>query len=164
MGGCGIAAKGNPRGAEIRLRACGKGGVLQGETLRMAAVVRIHAGDHSSPRKLQSPVQGRSNAAVRHVKDAQRRRVWPRPCADRFFQKTAAVVVGAVVEGQNFRRRQGRVRRAALRGQTRQTGMQGRAAVGGGVIDGKKNGNFGAHERFAFEKGTCEATAQRRPT
>ena len=68
--GLAVAAKMYPRGQQARLGMFRHPGGLQGQALRVADIIGVHAGDERAPGSLQTGVERAGQALMRPVQDA----------------------------------------------------------------------------------------------
>lgn len=116
-------------------------GGLQGQTLRMADIVGVHAGDERAPGGRKTGIERAGQALVGPVQDAQ---------AGMFrrqdIQQGRRAVRGAVIDGQHFKGRHRGIRRGLLLGQGTDGHAQGlfppgRQGQGSAVPDRQQDGH-----------------------
>ena len=136
-----VAAKMHPRGQQARFgMGCHPGG-LEGQTLRMADVIGVHAGDELAPGGLQTGVERAGQALMRPVQDAQAG-IFHR----QGIQQGCRAVSGAVIDGQHLEVRYGGSRSGFLPGQGTDGHAQGlfplwRQGQGSAVPDRQQDGH-----------------------
>ena len=156
--GLAVAAKMYPRGQQARFGMFRHPGGLQGQALRVADIIGVHAGDERAPGGLQTGVERAGQALMRTMQDAQAG-IFRR----QGIQQGRRAVGGTVIDGQHLEARYGGVRRGFLPGQGTDGHAQGlfplcRQGQGSTVPDGQQDGHQRASRHVSSQKTHGERT------
>ena len=150
--GLAVAAKMYPRGQQARFGMFRHPGGLQGQALRVADIIGVHAGDERAPGGLQTGVERAGQALMRTMQDAQAG-IFRR----QGIQQGRRAVGGTVIDGQHLEARYGGVRRGFLPGQGTDGHAQGlfplcRQGQGCAVPDRQQDGHQRASRHVSSQK------------